>query len=71
MGVLLPGPSRHQRGDGEHVRKHPEALAQSTDFLHRKVDLLHHDLLVYAQYVTSYVKTNSMQSIKLTGESKK
>jgi hypothetical protein len=49
----------------------PEALASSTDFLHREVDLPHHDPLVYAQYATSYYETSSMQSIELTGESKK
>jgi hypothetical protein len=48
-----------------------KALSQSTDFLHCEVDLPHHDPLVYAQYVTSYYKVFSMQSIKLTGESKK
>ena len=49
----------------------PEALAQSTDFLHREVDLPRHDPLVYAQYATSYYEVSSMQSIELTGESKK
>ncbi len=49
----------------------PEALSSSTDFLHREVDLPHHDPLVYAQYATSYYETLSMQSIELTGESKK
>jgi hypothetical protein len=49
----------------------PEAIAQSTDFLHRKVDLPQHDPLVYAQYAASYFETNSMQSVKLIGESKK
>ena len=49
----------------------PEALSSSTDFLHREVDLPHHGPLVYAQYATSYYETSSMQSIELTGESKK
>ena len=49
----------------------PEALSQSTDFLHREVDLPRHDPLVYAQYATSYYEVSSMQSIELTGESKK
>jgi hypothetical protein len=49
----------------------PEALSSSTDFLHREVDLPHHDPLVYAQYATSYYKTSSMQSIELAGKSKK
>ena len=49
----------------------PETLAQSTDFLHREVDLPHHDPLVYAQYATSYYEVSPMQSIELTGESKK
>ena len=31
----------------------PEAISSSTDFLHREVDLPHHDPLVYAQYATS------------------
>ena len=49
----------------------PEALSSSTDFLHHEVDLPHHDPLVYAQYATSYYETSSMQSIELTGKSKK
>ena len=49
----------------------PETLATSTDFLHREVDLPHHDPLVYAQYATSYYEVTPMQSIELTGESKK
>jgi hypothetical protein len=49
----------------------PKALSSSTDFLHRVVDLPHHDPLVYAQYVTSYYEVSSMQSIELTGKSKK
>jgi hypothetical protein len=49
----------------------PKALSSSTDFPHREVNLPHHDPLVYAQYATSYYETLSMQSIKLTGESKK
>jgi hypothetical protein len=49
----------------------PEALSSSTDFLHCKVNLPHHDPLIYAQYATSYYEVSSMQSIKLTGESKK
>ena len=32
----------------------PETLLGSTNFLHREVDLPHHDPLVYAQYATSY-----------------
>jgi hypothetical protein len=32
----------------------PEALAQSTDFLHHEVDLRHHNPLVYAQNAKSY-----------------
>ena len=48
----------------------PEALAQSTDFLHHEVGLLHHDPLLYAQYATSYFETNLMQSIELTGEAR-
>jgi hypothetical protein len=49
----------------------PKALSSSTNFLHHEVDLLHHDPLVYTQYATSYYKVLSMQSIKLTGDSKK
>jgi hypothetical protein len=49
----------------------PEALSYSTDFLHREVNLQHHDPLVYTQYATSYYKVLIMQSIKLTGKSKK
>jgi hypothetical protein len=49
----------------------PKALASSTDFLHREVDLPHHDPLVYAQYDTGYYEVSSLQSIELTGESKK
>ena len=49
----------------------PEVLASSTDFLHCKVDLPHHDPLVYAQYATSYYEVLSMQSIELIGKSKK
>jgi hypothetical protein len=49
----------------------PEALAHSTDFLHREVDLPHHDPLVYALYATSHYEVSTMQSIELTGESKK
>ena len=49
----------------------PEAIAQSTDFLHREVNLPHHDPLVYAQYATSFFETNSMQSIELIRKSKK
>jgi len=48
----------------------PEALASSTDSSF-EVDLPHHDPLVYAQYTTSYYEVLLMQSIKLTGESKK
>ncbi len=48
-----------------------ETLLGSTNFLHREVDLPHHDPLVYAQYATSYYKVATMMSIKLTGESKK
>jgi hypothetical protein len=49
----------------------PKALAHSTDFLHREVDLPHHDPLVYALYATSHYEVSTMQSIELTGESKK
>ena len=49
----------------------PETLLSSTDFLHREVDLPHHDPLVYAQYATSYYEVATMMSIDLTGESKK
>jgi len=49
----------------------PEALSSSTDFLHHEVDLPHHDPFVYTQYTTSYYDVLSMQSIKLTSESKK
>ena len=49
----------------------PEALSHSTDFLHREVDLPHHDPLVYALYATSHYEVSTMQSIELTGESKK
>ncbi|KAL3803843.1 hypothetical protein HJC23_004005 [Cyclotella cryptica] len=49
----------------------PEAISQSTDFLHREVDLPRHDPLVYAQYASSYYEVSTMQSIELTGESKK
>jgi hypothetical protein len=49
----------------------PKALSSSTNFLHCKVDLLHHDLLAYTQYATSYYKISTMQSIELTGKSKK
>ncbi len=49
----------------------PEAITHSTDFLHREVDLPHHDPLVYAQYATSHYEVSTMQSIKLTKESKK
>jgi hypothetical protein len=48
----------------------PEALSRSSDFLHREVDLPHHNPLMYAQYATGYFKVASMQSIKLTGKSK-
>jgi hypothetical protein len=43
----------------------------STDFLHREVDLPHHDPLVYALYATSHYEVSTMQSIELIGESKK
>ena len=48
-----------------------EALSSSTNFLHGKDDLPHHDPLVYVQYTTSYYKVSMMQSIKLTRKSKK
>jgi hypothetical protein len=48
-----------------------EALSSSTNFLHGKDDLPHHDPLVYMQYTTSYYKVSMMQSIKLTRKSKK
>jgi hypothetical protein len=48
-----------------------EALTTSTDFLHHKVNLPRHDPLIYAQYATSYYEVSLMQSIKLTGKSKK
>jgi hypothetical protein len=48
-----------------------EVLASSTDFLHHKVNLPPHDPLVYAQYTMSYYEVLSMQSIELTGKSKK
>ena len=48
----------------------PNSLWDSTNFLDSNVDLPHHDPLVYAQYVTSYYEVTSMESIKLTGESK-
>ena len=49
----------------------PKALSSSTDILHCKVNSPHHDPLVYAQYAMSYYKVSSMQSIELTGKSKK
>ena len=49
----------------------PEALAQSTDFLHCEVGLTHHYPLVCAQYATSCYESMTIQSIALTGESKK
>jgi hypothetical protein len=49
----------------------PEAIAHSINFLHREVDLPHHDPLVYALYTTSHYEVYMMQSIELTGESKK
>jgi len=49
----------------------PETLSSSTNFLHCEVDLPHHDPFMYAQYATSYYKLLLMQSINLTGESKK
>jgi hypothetical protein len=49
----------------------PEAITHSTDFLHREVDLPHHDPLVYALYTMSHYEVSTMQSTKLTGESKK
>jgi hypothetical protein len=49
----------------------PEAIAHSTDFLDHEVDLPHHDPLVYALYATSHYEVSTMQSIELTGESKK
>ncbi len=49
----------------------PEALSHSTDFLHCKVDLPHHDPHVYAQHATSYYEVSTMQSMELTGKSKK
>jgi hypothetical protein len=49
----------------------PKAVAHSTDFLHCEVNLPHHVPLPYAQYATSYYKVATMQSIKLTGKSKK
>jgi hypothetical protein len=49
----------------------PKAHSSSNDFLHREVDLPHHNPLIYAQYTTIYYKVLSMQSIEHTGESKK
>jgi hypothetical protein len=49
----------------------PKAIPHSTNFLHCEVDLPHHDPLVYTQYTTSYYEVMMMQSIELTGESKK
>ena len=49
----------------------PETLLTSINFIHHEVDLPHHDLLVYTQYLTSYYKVASMMSIKLIGKSKK
>jgi hypothetical protein len=49
----------------------PAAIAHSTNFLHREVDLLHHEPLVYALYATSHYEVSTMQSIELTGKSKK
>jgi hypothetical protein len=49
----------------------PKAIAHSIDFLHREVDLPHHDPLVYALYATSHYEASTMQSVELTGESKK
>jgi hypothetical protein len=49
----------------------PEAIAHSTDFLDREVDLPHHNPLVYAQYAMSYYEVMTMQSIELTGKRKK
>ncbi len=49
----------------------PESLKGSTDFLYREVNLPHHNSLVYAQYTTSYYEVTSIQSIELTGKSKK
>ena len=49
----------------------PEAITHSTDFLHREVDLPHHDPLVYALYAMSHYEVSTMQSIELTGKSKK
>jgi hypothetical protein len=49
----------------------PKAIAHSTDILHREVDLPHKDPLVYALYATSHYEVSTMQSIELTGESKK
>jgi predicted enzyme involved in methoxymalonyl-ACP biosynthesis len=48
----------------------PEAIAHSTN-IHREVNLLHHIPLVYALYATSLYEVSTMQSIELTGESKK
>jgi hypothetical protein len=49
----------------------PKAISSSTNVLHCEVDLPHHDPLMYAQYATSYYEVSSMQSIDLTGKSKK
>jgi hypothetical protein len=48
-----------------------EAIAHSTDFLHRQVNLPHQDPLVYALYAKSHYDVSTMQSIELTSESKK
>ena len=62
---------RDQPSHGKHVCQHPRGPAHSTDFLHREVDLPHHDPLVYALYATSQFEVSTMQSIELIGESKK
>ena len=49
----------------------PKLLRDSNNFLHCKVDLPHHNSLVYPQYAASYYEVTSMQSIKLIGKSKK
>ena len=49
----------------------PKAISSSTDLLHREFNLSHHDPLVCMQYATSYYEVSTMQSIKLTGKSKK
>jgi hypothetical protein len=49
----------------------PKAIAHSTNFPHHEVDLPHHDPPVYALYATSHYEVSTMQSIELTGESKK